>query len=89
MENVKVTLEQIEKYGERLTPIKELAYLIDVPEMELQEEINNLHSPMRKAYMRGRARTADSLREQLLSNAMAGSPTSIVELLQQLNALNG
>lgn len=79
-----LNLEQVKQMGEELTPPIEMAHLLEVPEEELQDELENTCSPVRHAYMLGVATTANELRKQNIRSAMAGSPASIMATLEQL-----
>ncbi len=70
-------LQRIEELASKLTPIKEIAALTSIPEDTLRLEMGNSSSEARKAYMRGKARTALELRERELELARIGSPLAV------------
>lgn len=80
-------LDLISRYGENLTPPEQVAVLMGVDELEFIDEVTNISSPVRRAYVIGMAKTADALRRQNLEAAMAGSPAAIAESLQQLKQI--
>lgn len=84
MEEVKCDLVKIQQLGALLTPQAEMAALLDIDELLLQEEMCNRLSPIRKAYMRGLADTAKGLRQQMLDAAFAGSPSAIEQAITAL-----
>ena len=85
MEFTEEQLKRVETLAENLTPIVEIAIQIDVQYPVLEAEMDNCRSPFYKAYMRGKSKTASMLRERILECATAGSPSSIIEALHQLD----
>ena len=85
MEFTEQQLKRVETLAENLTPIVEIAIKIDVPLPKLEAEMDLSKSPFYKAYMRGKSKTASMLRERILECANAGSPSSIIEALHQLD----
>ena len=85
MEFTEEQLKQVEELAEQLTPVSEIAIHINIPLPFLEGEMDLCKSPFYIAYMRGKSRTAKQLRERILECAMAGSPTSIIEALHQLD----
>ena len=71
------TIKQIQELAEALTPVSDIAALLDIDENELREEINYVHSPVRRAYNKGKAKTALALRKQELELARVGSPLAV------------
>ena len=69
-----VDIERMHKYGRLLTPIVEIAALLGVNELQLQEEIDNRNSPIRKAYMKG----------LMIEAVHAGSPSATEQALTSL-----
>lgn len=57
----------------------EIAFLVGVNEVSLQDDILTVGHPARQAYYRGVASTAHELRGNIRDAAMAGSPYSIAE----------
>lgn len=80
-----VDIERMHKYGRLLTPIVEIAALLGVNELQLQEEIDNRNSPIRKAYMKGLAETGEELRSQMIEAVHAGSPSATEQALTALH----
>lgn len=85
MEFTREQLNQVTALAEKLTPLAEIAVQIDIPLPHLENEIELRSSPFYIAYMKGKALTAAELRSRILECALAGSPTSIIEALHQLN----
>jgi hypothetical protein len=81
----KVDLEYMHRYGTLLTPIVEVAALLGVNELQLQEEMDNRNSPIRKAYMKGLAETGEELRSQMIEAVHAGSPSATEQALTALH----
>ena len=79
-----VDIERMHKYGRLLTPIVEIAALLGVNELQLQEEMDNRNSPIRKAYMKGLAETGEELRTQMIEAVHAGSPSATEQALTSL-----
>ena len=71
------TIKQIQELAEALTPVSDIAALLDIDENELREELSNKLSPLRKAYDKGKATTALALRKQELELAKVGSPLAV------------
>ena len=80
-----VNIEYMHKYGTLLTPIVEVAALLGVDELQLQEEMDNRNSPIRKAYMKGLAETGEELRSQMIEAVHAGSPSATEQALTALH----
>lgn len=78
-------LKKVEALAEKLTPLAEIAIHINIPLPYLENELELRTSVFYIAYMKGKAKTAADLRSRILECAMAGSPTSIIEALHQLN----
>ena len=81
----KVDLEYMHRYGTLLTPIVEVAALLGVNELQLQEEMDNRNSPIRKAYMKGLAETGEELRSQMIEAVHAGSPSATEQAVTALH----
>lgn len=76
--------EKLYKYGKQLTPVVEIAALVDMDEQTLESALENRLSPLRKAYMRGLAETGEELRTQMIEAVHAGSPSAIEQALYSL-----
>lgn len=70
-------LNNIYNLAENLTPVSDIAALLDIDEVELREELNNKYSPIRKAYIKGKATTSLALRKQEIELAKVGSPLAV------------
>lgn len=68
--------DEITKYVSLLTPIGEMALLMNVDERELRDEIDDPHSAVSLAYRRAKAQVALELRQKDIEFAEAGSPTA-------------
>lgn len=77
MEYSNELLEQIKELAEALTPVGDIAALLDIDESCLRDELADKHSPVRKAYIKGKATTALLLRKQELELAKVGSPLAV------------
>lgn len=67
-------IQKIADLASALTPIGDIAVLLDIKEELLRYAINLHDSPVRKAYMRAKAETALKLRRQEIELAEVGSP---------------
>lgn len=75
-----LSLDQIERIRELaslLTPISDIAVLIDVDEDLLRIELSNKNSLARKAYAYSKAKTSLQLRKQEIELANVGSPLAV------------
>lgn len=70
-------IEKVRELAEALTPVSDIAALLDVDESILRDELCNKLSPVRKAYIKGKATTALALRRQELELAKVGSPLAV------------
>ena len=70
-------IQNVRELAEALTPVSDIAALLDVDESMLREELCNKLSPLRKAYDKGKATTALALRKQELELAKVGSPLAV------------
>lgn len=68
--------DEITKYVSLLTPIGEMALLMNVDERELRDEIDDPHSAVSLAYRQAKAQVALVLRQKDIELAEAGSPTA-------------
>ena len=59
-----------------LTPIPDIALLLDVEERTLRDEIDDISSPVSLAYREAKARVALEMRKREIELAEAGSPTA-------------
>lgn len=70
-------IQRVRELAEALTPVSDIAALLDVDEISLREELSNKSSALRKAYDKGKATTALALRKQELELAKIGSPLAV------------
>ena len=70
-------LDRIAELAAALTPISEIAALLDLNEDMLRLAINDKSSPVRKVYFRAKAETAHKLRKQEIELAEVGSPLAV------------
>ncbi len=70
-------IDKIAELAADLTPLSEIAALLDIDEDYLRAEMSLKHSPARKAYMRAKAQTAHMLRKQEIEFARVGSPLAV------------
>ena len=69
-------LGRIAELAAALTPISEIAALLDIDDM-LRLAINDKSSPVRKVYFKAKAETAHKLRKQEIELAEVGSPLAV------------
>lgn len=60
-----------------LTPVRDIAALLDMEEDALRAELAMPGSPMRRAYLKAKARTALEMRRRELELARVGSPLAV------------
>lgn len=70
-------IERIADYAADLTPISEIAALLDINEDMLRLALSETGSEVRRAYLKAKAETAHMLRRQELEFAKVGSPLAI------------
>lgn len=70
-------IERIAGYAADLTPISEIAALLDINEDMLRLALSETGSEVRRAYLKAKAETAHMLRRQELEFAKVGSPLAI------------
>ena len=68
-------LETIKELAECLTPLSDMAVLLDVDELRL--DIRNRATPVSRAYHHAKATTALRLRKQEIELANVGSPLAV------------
>lgn len=71
------TVQRISDLAAALTPISEIATLVDVDEDKLRRAIVDKNSPLRKVYLKAKAETAHRLRVRELELADVGSPLAV------------
>lgn len=70
-------LEQIKELAECLTPIGDMAVLLNVDVDQLRVDIRNRATPISRAYHHAKASTALKLRKQEIELANVGSPLAV------------
>lgn len=75
---------KISELAADLTPITDIAALLDIKEDVLRFVINDPNSEVRHAYLKARATTARKLRKQELELAEVGSPMAVQMTLMYL-----
>ncbi|MDE5784977.1 MAG: hypothetical protein K2H98_00435 [Duncaniella sp.] len=70
-------IDKIAGLAADLTPVSEIAVLIDVDPDVLRAELSLRNSPVRIAYLKAKATTAHMLRRQELEFARVGSPLAV------------
>lgn len=80
-------VERFEHLVRCLTPIADIAVLMDIPETVLRMLIEEAESPVGKIYRRVRAETALKVRERNLELADAGSPTAAEKVAEDLKKM--
>lgn len=70
-------LEKIKELAECLTPLSDMAVLLDVDIDELRLDIRNRSTPVSRAYHYAKATTALKLRKQEIELANVGSPLAV------------
>jgi hypothetical protein len=68
---------RVEELAKFLTPISEIAILMEVPLDELRLAIRDRSSAVSRAYYRAKAETALALRKQEIELANVGSPLAV------------
>lgn len=80
-------VERIEQLAAELTPLAEIAVLVDIDLDILRQEFSNKDSPARLAYFRGKAATANALRKIELEFAKIGSPVAVQQTGEYLREM--
>ena len=70
-------LERIKELAECLTPISDMAVLLDIDGDELRMDIRDSKHPVSRAYRHSKATTALKLRKQEIELANVGSPLAV------------
>ncbi len=69
--------DRIAELAADLTPPTEIAAILDLDIDQLNQELGDKHSPVRRAYLKAKAETAHMLRRQELEFARVGSPLAV------------
>lgn len=80
-------VERITELAEALTPISDMAVLMDVSEMELRRELDDRSTPASRTYRRAKARTALEIRRRDIEQAAAGSPAAAENMVSYFNRM--
>lgn len=75
-------LKEIEKYAEALTPISDIALLLDLDCAELRKDIRDYRSEVSLSYRKGKARCLYTLRQNEIELAEAGSPQASMSVIR-------
>lgn len=70
-------IDRIAGYAADLTPVSEIAALLDINEDMLRLALSETGSEVREAYLKAKAETAHMLRRQELEFAKVGSPLAV------------
>lgn len=77
--------DEIRRLVASLTPIPDMAILMDVTERALRDAIDDLSSPVSQAYRRARAEVALRMRTDAISAAAAGSERAAEAVAEYYN----
>ena len=77
MEFTSAQIDRIKKLATMLTPVSDIAVLMDVDERRLREIISDKSHPASIAYRKGKAERALQIRQNELELAEAGSPLAV------------
>lgn len=70
-------IEKVAGLAADLTPVSEMAAILDVNEERLRMALSERGSDIRRAYMKAKAETAHMLRRQEIEFARVGSPLAV------------
>lgn len=79
--------ERIAELTAALTPITDMALLLDLSPYELSAMLNDYDSPESRAYRKTKAQVALDMRIQDIELARAGSPTAAQNVAKYYNAM--
>lgn len=77
MEFTSTQIDRIKELATMLTPVSDIAVLMDVDERCLREVISDKSNPASIAYRKGKAERALQIRQNELELAEAGSPLAV------------
>ena len=77
MEFTSAQIDRIKELATMLTPVSDIAVLMDVDERCLREIISDKSHPVSIAYRKGKAERALQIRQNELDLAEAGSPLAV------------
>ena len=81
---LEIDYELFERLVRALTPIADIAVLMDVDEVILRDNIEDMNSPLSKVFRRIRAETALEIRERNIEYMEAGSPSATEKVSEYL-----
>ena len=81
---IEIDLDKLTQLTEQLTPLSDMALLLDVPEGDLRDAVSDYEHPASIAYRKAKARLTLQLRQQDLELAEAGSPSAAEALRSHL-----
>ncbi|MBR4553075.1 MAG: hypothetical protein IKO20_05115 [Bacteroidaceae bacterium] len=73
---INIDLDELTKLTEQMTPISDIALLLDIPEGDLRDAVSDHESPVSIAYRKAKARLTLQMRQQDIELAEAGSPSA-------------
>ena len=79
-----IDYELFKRLVRALTPIADIAVLMGVDEAILRDNIEDLNTPVSKAFRRIRAETALEIRERNIEDMEAGSPSATEKVSEYL-----
>lgn len=71
------TIDSVARLASDLTPVRDIAALLDIDEDLLRAELAIPSSPVRRAYLKARAQTSLDMRRRELELARVGSPLAV------------
>lgn len=71
-----IDIDKLTELTEQMTPISDMALLLDIPEGELRDDISDYENPVSLAYRKAKAQLTLELRKQDIELAEAGSPSA-------------
>ena len=79
--------QSIIEYTRMLTPIADMAVLLDIPESDLRDILSSPDDDIAKAFRKTKAEVALDIRKRDIEMAAAGSPTAAVTVSNHLAKL--
>lgn len=83
----KALRQSIVEFTRLLTPISDMAVLLDIPESDLRDILSNPDDDIAMAFRRTKAEVALEIRKRDIELAAAGSPTAAVTVSNHLAKL--
>lgn len=78
---------EVERLATLLTPIDDIAVLVDMDVSVFRDALCDQTSDIAKAYRRGKAKCALELRKNDIELAMAGSTTAAIQVVEHLRKM--